>query len=248
MFSALTPAMAETLKLVVTDVPGLAVGGLPARKAAAQTFTLGTADVGAIDFLLADVRALAPGAAGLVGQNVLGLADVEYDLPNGVIRLFQPQGCDAGDGAYWAKGWRTAEMVAPSPASRLIQATVSINGRSFRASLDTAAPVSVLSLAAAVRLGLTGREMEPTEPAKILGRAAPTWTAPAASFSLGGEAWRNTRLRIVDADLGEGVDMLIGADFLAAHRVYVATARRRIYFTYYSGPIFAPAGPPPAKR
>ena len=36
---------------------------------------------------------LASGAVGVLGQNVLGIADMEYDLANGVIRLMRPDGC-----------------------------------------------------------------------------------------------------------------------------------------------------------
>jgi hypothetical protein len=34
--------------------------------------------------------------------------------------------------------------------------------------------------------------------------------------------------------------MLLGADFLRAHRVYVAHSQRRMYFTYEGGPVFQP--------
>ena len=32
-------------------------------------------------------------------------------------------------------------------------------------------------------------------------------------------------------------DMVIGADFFIAHRVYVAPSRRKVYFTFKGGPI-----------
>jgi hypothetical protein len=32
--------------------------------------------------------------------------------------------------------------------------------------------------------------------------------------------------------------MLLGVDFLKAHRVFVAHSQRKIYFTYVGGPIF----------
>ena len=34
--------------------------------------------------------------------------------------------------------------------------------------------------------------------------------------------------------------MLIGADFLRAHRVLVSHSQRKMYFTYLGGPVFAP--------
>lgn len=42
-------------------------------------------------------------AIGLLGQNVFSIADVEYDLANGVIRLARPRDCSRDTAlAYWA--------------------------------------------------------------------------------------------------------------------------------------------------
>jgi hypothetical protein len=38
--------------------------------------------------------------------------------------------------------------------------------------------------------------------------------------------------------------MLLGADFLLAHRVLVAQSQRRIYFTNAGVPMFQPSRPP----
>jgi hypothetical protein len=38
--------------------------------------------------------------------------------------------------------------------------------------------------------------------------------------------------------------MLLGADFLRAHRVLVSHSQRKMYFTYLGGPVFVPPRPP----
>jgi hypothetical protein len=38
--------------------------------------------------------------------------------------------------------------------------------------------------------------------------------------------------------------MLLGADFLRAHRLLVAHSQQKIYFTYAGGPVFRRAGAP----
>ena len=38
--------------------------------------------------------------------------------------------------------------------------------------------------------------------------------------------------------------MLLGADFLRAHRVLVAHSQRKLYFTYTGGPVFQPTQRP----
>jgi hypothetical protein len=40
--------------------------------------------------------------------------------------------------------------------------------------------------------------------------------------------------------------MLLGVDFLKAHRVLVAHSQRKIYFTYVGGPVFERVKPLPA--
>jgi hypothetical protein len=42
--------------------------------------------------------------------------------------------------------------------------------------------------------------------------------------------------------------MLLGADFLLAHRVLVAHSQRRIYFTYAGGPMFQSSRPPETRK
>ena len=37
--------------------------------------------------------------------------------------------------------------------------------------------------------------------------------------------------------------MLLGLDFLRAHRVLVAHSQRKLYFTYVGGPVFQTTGP-----
>jgi hypothetical protein len=99
-----------------------------------------------------------------------------------------------------------------------------------------------------------------------LGNAAvDLYTAIFPTLTLDAEKITNVRLQIADimgwhkeAQLGshiatavdDGFDpqMLIGADFFRAHRVYVARSQGLIYFSYLGGPIFqdprASAEPP----
>jgi hypothetical protein len=46
--------------------------------------------------------------------------------------------------------------------------------------------------------------------------------------------------------------MLLGVEFLRAHRVLVAHSQRKLYFGYVGGPVFQPHGalprPPPGAR
>src|SRR4029077_20937303 len=66
-----------------------------------KTFTFANTPFHNVEFIVAgsDVGA---GTVGLIGQNILRIGDVEYDLANGLIRLWRPKDCGKSELAYWA--------------------------------------------------------------------------------------------------------------------------------------------------
>ena len=69
------------------------------------------------------------------------------------------------------------------------------------------------------------------------------WSGQFESFAIGNEVVRNPTLRFgeVLTSTGPFVDvprMVLGVDFLRAHRVYVARSQRKLYFTYTGGTVF----------
>ena len=234
VFSMIPPEVATRLRLPVADMDGVLVGGVPARKASVAAFGLGSATAGAIDLMVADLTGVAPKETGVLGQNLLGVTDVEYDLAGGKIRLFQaPASCGTATRAYWTKAAHTAATMTLRPTSLLIEADVAVNGQAMHARFDTSIPVSVISLAAAAGAGITPQTAGVVAAPEVsVGlRKAPSWFAPAQTFTLGDETQAKPRLRIADVKLPDGVDMLIGADFFVAHRIYVARDLHRIEFT-----------------
>jgi tetratricopeptide (TPR) repeat protein len=188
------------------------------------------------------------GSAGLLGENVLGIADGEYDLANGMIRLIRPDGCQDQPLAYWDKTqpYSVVDIKGPDHASRFSMLTPSptgtalINGTQVKVTFDTGASVSMISLAAAARAGVT-----PKSPGVMaagyssgIGRGrVQTWIAPFASFKVGDEEIKNVKIRIADFASDE-VEMLLGDDFFLSHHVYVANSQLKLYFTYNGGPVF----------
>ena len=189
---------------------------------------------------------------GLLGENLLSFADVEYDFANGIMRYFRAQDCRDVSLAYWANGNYNVIPIEPyrPPESIHIKGTVEINGKPVRVIFDTGAGVTTLTRAAAERVGVDMNS--PGVKARGLtggiGRGAiETWTAPIASFKIGDEEIKNTRLTI-SSKLGlEGVDMLLGMDFFLSHRVLVSRSQNKLYFTYNGGPVFRLDEPPPPK-
>ncbi len=211
------------------------------RIATVAEFTYAGVPLKNVEFLVAG-HDLAPGAVGLIGQNVLNASDVEYDLANGVIRLFKSKDCDHANLAYWAAGKSSSVLViAPTtPREPHLMARATVDGHPIKVMFDTGAATSVLSLPAAARAGVT-RTSQGVEAAGLSrgfgSRQLETSIAPFDSFAIGSEEIQHTRLRTAPMELGEG-DMLLGADFFLSHRIIVSTNLRRLFFTYNGGPVF----------
>jgi tetratricopeptide (TPR) repeat protein/predicted aspartyl protease len=251
-YSLLTPAAAEELKLRLLPAPSwFAVFGVGGEAhtwvTRVRTFTIFNVPVPNVDFVVAG-NDFGGGAVGLLGQNLFrAFGDIEYDLANGIIRIIRPNDCARAPLAYWATSQpysvidiEHATNTAPHTAGEAF-----LNGVKIRVIFDTGAATSVLMLEAAKRAGVT-----PDSPGVVAAgegwgigsRLVKTWIAPFASFKIGDEEIRNTRLRIGAGSLFLGAtgsaDMLLGADFFLSHRVYVANSQRRLYFTYNGGPVF----------
>ncbi len=80
-----------------------------------------------------------------------------------------------------------------------------------------------------------------------------TWIGQFESFAIGNERIRNPKIHFADlwkhmtytrtgsrlsTSFAGNPDLLLGADFLRAHRVLVARSQRKMYFTYAGGTVF----------
>lgn len=104
-FSMMNPASAAKfgLKLGALDphfrIMGV-TGEVDAHVTTAKTLTFAGIPFSGVEFLVGE-HGLGS-ADGLIGQNVLGGPDVEYDFANGVMRLFRPKDCGSASLAYWS--------------------------------------------------------------------------------------------------------------------------------------------------
>lgn len=190
--------------------------------------------------------------AGLLGQNLLGIFDVEYDLTNGVVRFFKPVGCEKANLAYWSSGLALQRIPLENPGRFLqpVKSTAKVDGRTVRINFDTGASVSFLNQSAAARIGIRPSSEGVTAAGVtygVYGKGMETFIAPFASFAIGDEEIRNTRLRVAKIDMPD-VDMILGDDFFLSHRIYVARSQSKIYFTYNGGPVFRLDRSPAARQ
>jgi predicted aspartyl protease len=207
--------------------------------------------------LVAGERDFGQDIAFLLGEDFLYQVDVEFDLAHGAVRLFQPRDCDGVSLAYWAtEGVSEVDIEAIYDAQPQIVLTIQINGQPVRAQLDSGAGTSVLDMSDAARLGVT-----PDTPGVVAvgsggglgGKSVDYWIGPFQSVVIGNETITDTNIRFADlwkdatytpigSHLPRKVEstrsMVLGADFLRAHRLLVAHSQRKLYFTYAGGPIF----------
>lgn len=244
-YSVISPGSARELGLSVSPMPGWTMRGINGEAqmsyTTVKTFTISGVDLPHIDFVVAGSEV---GGTGVIGQNLLGLFDTEYDLPHGVVRLMRSKSCEKTAMAYWIGDTkRPFSVVDLAPYDRQdaqTVGTVMLNGVKIRATFDTGSFDSVLTLAAAARAGITPKSPG-VEPGGIIvgfGRKlVRTWIAPFDSFKVGdGEEIRHGRIRF--GDMTSDTDMLIGADFFIAHRIYVTNSQHRLYLSYEGGPVF----------
>ena len=203
----------------------------------------------------------------ILGEDFFDQVDLEIDLPHHAVRLFQAEDCQGVALAYWAsQGAGQVELEPYSNAGPRIIVPVKLNGQPMRAMVDSGAFSSVLDRPVAERLGIT----QDSPGAKLLGRSGglggktvESWMGPLQSFTIGDETISDTVVRFADlwkdatyvptgSRLLKRVEdtpaLLLGADFLRAHRVLVAHSQRKMYFTYEGGPVFQPKAAADARR
>jgi tetratricopeptide (TPR) repeat protein/predicted aspartyl protease len=253
-FSMLNDAAAAQLKLKLHHLPfGMQIKGV-AGKVEAQATTVDhlqllKGDLPGVDFVVGG-NELEVGSMGLMGRNILGFTDTEYDLAHGAIRFIATNDdCAKANMAYWAGDTPVSEVELVHEFRQklpAIRAGVEVNGHKMLALFDTGATTAV-SMSAAHRAGVKDADMTPSWQVSGAGRGkVRSWTAPFDRVELGGEAILHNRLSVADFEL-EDSDMLIGIDFFLSHRIYVSKKRARMFFTYNGGPVFAlNVGAPPA--
>ena len=246
-WSMLTPASAQQyqLRLDYTRAPGLFVEGVGGSTRVAVTtvqfFTVFKVVLHNVDFIVGGSEP-GKGTVGLLGQNILRNADVEYDLAKGALSLFKPENCKHLALVYWAKAddpYSEMDIEETTALEPHTTGKVSLNGAKVRVEFDTGAATSVVGLHTAAAAGMKPGNpgVEPDGYSMGIGRKlVQTWVATFPVLKIGDEEIHNARLRF--ADLGS-VDMLLGDDFFLSHRVYVANSQHKLYFTYNGGPVFA---------
>ena len=195
----------------------------------------------------------------ILGDDFLSKADVEFDLADGFIRMFKPQGCAPAQLVYWGKPYSQAVLLPSPNVAPATQAEVLLNGRKFTGTLDTGASQTVVDSTVAESVGVTRQSIGAKDSGAVRGLGPgteETWTANFDSFTLGDETIGHPRIQVSQLlsafqetytgsrlayRLTNAPPMLIGADFLRAHRVFVGNLEHVMVVRYNGGPVFQSA-------
>jgi tetratricopeptide (TPR) repeat protein len=180
-----------------------------------------------------------PQYGGTLAANLLQQLDVDIDPGHGRVRLFQQDHCKGGV-VYWQ-----ADNVASLPFdfdSNLITIPVTLDGKPMRATIDTGATTSVLSLKAAKALfGLDTDSpgVKPSAKTSTLdGRGLKLYKVHFKTLQIGSVSFSNPELTLgvnhlesVDHDnLGDKApDLVLGMHQLRLLHLYIAYAEKKLY-------------------
>jgi len=182
----------------------------------------------------------------ILGDDFFQHADIEFDLPHRVVRMFHPAPECAGESlAYWG----AASVVSMGPVQRRPRTLVpvTINDKAFWAVLDSGAVVTQLDVTTAAAVGVTPDTPGVGVAGTTSGLRASetiTWLGAFDSFAIGDESV--ARPTLLFGELGLSHSLLLGADFLLTHRVLIAHSQRKVYFSPVAvttpDAILAPSG------
>ena len=246
-FSSLPLSTATQLGLRLQGAPGsLVVRGYTGkiedlRMTRVDKVGLQGSEIADVDFVVGG-NELGSGIQGVLGRNFLSMADTEYDLAHGIVRLVFPKGeCKSTLLADWAGD--TPVIVTPLESNvreyaNEVRVAVRINGVSMRALMDTGAPVTSLRLGAARRAGIQEGDLKAAGRTGGIGEGqVRSWQGPMASFELGGEKIVDQVVKIDEVDYSRN-DLLLGLDYFLSHHIYVSRLQKKVYATWNGTPVF----------
>lgn len=179
---------------------------------------------------------IASDLGGIIGMDVLGRYEMDFDMPAGRIRFYAGSPCDgealpfAGPLIDIRGAWAPQPSLNDRDPRMYVQGT--LNGRGVVAMLDSGSQRSVLYADMAAGLGITA-EMLARDPAvTLLGIGETRIRAPSHRIDearFGAASMRALEVLVVPRAYTNDSAMILGMDYLAHNRVWIAPRRRAAY-------------------
>jgi hypothetical protein len=204
----------------VADPRSLTLAGIPLRhRTPAADATL------AVGLLSADHAGDVP-IEGLLGRDFLSAFDVALDVPGRTLTLWSVNGC-AGRFLPWREPYDAIAALAEYGDALVLP--VLADGERLRALPATGAAETLLGVPGVIRLGL-GPFDGPAQQAHGVGtRARPVWPVRLSSLQVGDQTAHDVPVLASRLRFYPIVDMLLGADWFRARRVWLSYATRQVF-------------------
>ncbi|MES2321869.1 MAG: aspartyl protease family protein [Pseudomonadota bacterium] len=178
----------------------------------------------------------------IVGSDFLLTMDLEISLNEKLVKFFSPQNCEQTFLGYWDPAAVVVPMLShPDDARPMME--VSLNGIKMTALIDTGANFSSVTRAAAAKAGVTPTSAGVRRAGEAVGvgrKKTSLHNAAFATFSVGEETINNPVLQLIESE-HKRFDVILGTDFLRAHRVLLAASQKAVYLSYIGGQPFGVA-------
>jgi predicted aspartyl protease len=209
-------------------------GDIPAGELEVRNLTIGGVEilrrrvrVGPIEI----VNALSGPLDGVLGADILHSFDIDLDLPERRMILYQGQSCASASPA-WAQPY--ARIAAGrSPSNRLFF-PVQLDGRRISALFDSGAQFSVLSTRSALALGVNEAVMARDPSVTVRGADGQQLRAHAHRFfrlEVDGEVIRNVEIDVTEISLNEA-DLMLGIDLLGSRRIWISYGSQQLFLMH----------------
>lgn len=171
----------------------------------------------------------------LLGADILMKSDLEIDLGAKKIRFLSASGnCNGEALAYWAQ--QSNSLALEKIGDNRPFVSVEVNGKKMLALIDSGSPWTTLFLPPALSIGFYTNAPNVT-PAGLSrgidGGQVKAWNAH-FDLKVGGEVISNARIRVIERNAGGTIvkaDLLLGQDWLRAHRIVLSPKHNRMEFT-----------------
>lgn len=178
-----------------------------------------------------------PSYDAILGSPFLMQHDLEISLATKEIRFFRPQGCQSASLAYWTQDPIVLPYASTLSGSNNPEFKVILNGKELTAVIDSGADTTVITRRVAERIGIKLDAPGSRRIGYAVGggkRSVARWIATLEKLQIGRETISGAEVGVIDTAYMD-IDMLLGADFLRAHRVLFANSQNKLYFTYVGG-------------
>jgi hypothetical protein len=171
---------------------------------------------------------------GLLGRDYLSLFDLDLDLPNHRLTLYQVTDC-AGRFLPWTGNYAAVPITEPiveAPTAEAIVLPVTLDGRPLRAMLDSGASASLVAAPGMYKLGLDQANLagDPSDQISGLGRRVVTvHRHQFRSLTVGNQTIASPVLWVEPIRLSPIVDMLLGADWLGGRHLWISFTSKQLF-------------------